>query len=127
VTVIDDRYNASPASVAGALRLLAGLPGRRLALLGKLAELGDFEREEHARAGETAAGCCDLLFTFGPTCRALAEAARQAGLAGVQWFETRDEAARAVAAALRDGDYLLVKGSRSEELEVVLPFFGAGP
>ncbi|MCC6381706.1 MAG: UDP-N-acetylmuramoylalanyl-D-glutamyl-2, 6-diaminopimelate--D-alanyl-D-alanine ligase, partial [Dehalococcoidia bacterium] len=126
-TILDDRYNSSPASLAGDLRLLGSLSGRRLALLGKMAELGDREEEEHRRAGRLAAASCDLLASFGEACRPLVEAARESGLAGARWFETREEAAAWLAPQLRAGDTLLVKGSRSEALETVLPLLEGAP
>ena len=120
-TVIDDRYNSSPASLVGALGMLAGLPGRRIAFLGRMAELGDFEEEEHRRAGTIAAGSCDILFCSGETCLPLAEAARVAGHGDVRWFETKEEAAAAAARILEPGDYVLVKASRGEAFETILP------
>lgn len=124
-TIIDDRYNSSPASLAGALLMLRGLPGRRIAFLGRMAELGGHELEEHRRAGEIAAASCDVLFCAGETCRALAEAARAAGHPDVRWFPTRDEAAAEAAAILRDGDVVLVKASRGEAFEAVIPVLEA--
>jgi UDP-N-acetylmuramoyl-tripeptide--D-alanyl-D-alanine ligase len=123
-TILDDSYNSSPASLAGALEHLAGLPGRHLALLGKMAELGEASEQEHRRLGAIAAGTTDILFTFGPDCEALAAGARDAGHHDVRWFSTRDEAAAAARETLREGDTILVKGSRSEELERVLPTLG---
>ncbi len=120
-TIIDDRYNSSPASLAGALEMLSKLPGRRIAFLGRMAELGAFEEAEHRKAGEVAAANCDLLVCVGPTCRALAEAATGAGLNEVHWFETKAEAASFVREGLRRGDYVLVKASRGEAFETVLP------
>jgi UDP-N-acetylmuramoyl-tripeptide--D-alanyl-D-alanine ligase len=120
-TIIDDRYNSSPASLAGALRMLAGLGGRRIALLGRMAELGEFEEREHRAAGEVAAASCDILVCSGETCRPLAEAARAAGHADVRWFATKEEAAAEVAGMLEAGDFVLVKASRGEEFETILP------
>ncbi len=121
-TIIDDRYNSSPISLAGAIAALGGLAGgRRIALLGKMAELGPHTVPEHERAGLVASRHCDWLFTFGPMTRPLFEAARAAGMGNAFWFETKEEAAAAVATILEPGDYVLVKGSRSEALETILP------
>jgi UDP-N-acetylmuramoyl-tripeptide--D-alanyl-D-alanine ligase len=120
-TIIDDRYNSSPASLTGALLMLRGLPGRRIAFLGRMAELGEHELEEHRKAGEIAASSCDVIFCSGQTCRALAEAARAAGHPDVRWFPSRDEAAAAAASLLREGDTVLVKASRGEAFEAVIP------
>ena len=68
---------------------------------------------------------CDILFTFGEVCRPLADAARAGGHDNVHWFASKDEAAAEAARLIREGDTVLVKGSRSEELETVLPFLGA--
>ena len=121
-TIIDDRYNSSPASLTGALRMLSGLPGRRIALIGRMAELGEFEEAEHRAAGTVAAVSCDILACSGEVCRALADAARAAGHADVRWFETKDEAAANVAADLQANDYVLVKASRGEAFETILHF-----
>jgi UDP-N-acetylmuramoyl-tripeptide--D-alanyl-D-alanine ligase len=123
-TIIDDRYNSSPASLAGALRMLAGLPGRRIALLGRMAELGEFEELEHRTAGAVAAQSCDILCCCGETCRPLAEAARAAGHTDVRWFATKDEAALNVAGELRADDVVLVKASRGEAFETILHYLG---
>lgn len=120
-TVIDDRYNSSPASLAGALEMLAHLPGRRVALIGKMAELGDYEEQEHRKIGILAASCCDEIAAFGETCRTVIDAARAAGATKASWYPTKEEAAEAVRRGLGEGDYVLVKGSRSEALETVLP------
>jgi len=120
-TILDDRYNSSPASLEGALRMLRRLPGRRIALLGRMAELGDHEEEEHRRMGEVAAECCDLLAAVSEPCRAMVEAARRAGLSDAAWYAEKDEAARAVATALRAEDHVLVKASRSQAFETILP------
>jgi len=123
-TLIDDRYNSSPASLQGALRMLGELPGRRIALLGRMAELGDFEQPEHRAAGKVAARSCDVLICSGETCRALAQAAREAGHADVRWFATKEDAARETVALLGDGVTVLVKASRGEAFETILPLLG---
>ncbi|MBA4180061.1 MAG: UDP-N-acetylmuramoylalanyl-D-glutamate--2,6-diaminopimelate ligase [Anaerolinea sp.] len=124
-TIIDDRYNSSPDSLAGALRMLGALPGRRIAFLGRMAELGDFELQQHLAAGEIAAENVDILVAVGETCRALAESATAAGLADVRWFATKEEAAAEVRATLLEGDTVLLKASRGEAFETILPMLGA--
>lgn len=120
-TIIDDRYNSSPSSLAGALRMLGGLPPRRIAFLGRMAELGEFEAGEHRKAGELAASQCDLLVTVGPAGALLAEAARQAGHPDVHAFDSKYDAAAYLAPLLHEGDTVLVKASRGEAFETVLP------
>ena len=119
--ILDDTYNASPASVAGALELLRGLGGRRIALLGEMAELGDRSEPEHRRIGAIAAGCCDMLVAAGEPCRLIVETARANGLAESHWFETKDEAAAFAASLLNEGDHVLVKASRGQAFEELLP------
>ena len=81
VTVVDDTYNASPRSVVAALDLLAGLPGRRGAVLGEMLELGEASDEGHRVVGEAAARTVDWLVVVGAGARAIAEGAAAAGLA----------------------------------------------
>jgi UDP-N-acetylmuramoyl-tripeptide--D-alanyl-D-alanine ligase len=126
-TILDDRYNSSPASLAGALRMLGRLHGRRIALLGRMAELGQFEADEHRKAGRIAAGNCDVLVAVGETCDLLVEEARAAGLADARWYASKDEAAAAVRAMLHDGDYVLVKASRSQAFETIIPLLEGTP
>jgi UDP-N-acetylmuramoyl-tripeptide--D-alanyl-D-alanine ligase len=126
-TIVDDRYNSSPASLAGALRLLRATPGRRIALLGKMAELGDFEEREHRSAGTLAAECVDLLVVVGETCRAMAEAAREAGHPATHWFPEKAEAARFVRELLGPGDTVLLKASRSQAFETIIPLLEGEP
>lgn len=126
-TILDDRYNSSPASLAGALRLLRDATGRRIALLGRMAELGDFEEQEHRAAGALAAECADVLIAVGETCRAMAQAARDAGMAQVHWFADKTDAARFVRGMLGPGDTVLLKASRSQEFETIIPLLEGQP
>jgi UDP-N-acetylmuramoyl-tripeptide--D-alanyl-D-alanine ligase len=120
-TIIDDCYNSSPASLAGALRMLGGLKGRRLALIGRMAELGEYEEEEHRRIGEVAAETCDILVAVGGPCRVTVETAKTSGLEDATWFADKQEAAAAVRTRLASGDFVLVKASRSQAFETILP------
>ncbi len=118
-TIIDDSYNASPASMLAALDLLSETPGRRIALLGQMRELGTEDRGGHERVGTYAAGKCDLLLVVGEEARVLADAARSAG-ANVEWLATAEEAAERLRKELRAGDHCLVKASRAVGLESVV-------
>jgi UDP-N-acetylmuramoyl-tripeptide--D-alanyl-D-alanine ligase len=122
VTLIDDSYNASPASVTAALDLLAGLPGRRIAVLGEMLELGKGAATGHRDVGTAAAATCDLLITVGPGASGIAAGARSAGLDGSRILEARDRDAAfdLLRSRLRDGDVVLVKASRGVELDLLV-------
>jgi UDP-N-acetylmuramoyl-tripeptide--D-alanyl-D-alanine ligase len=120
--LVDDCYNANPASMAAALRTLRDLSrGRRaLAALGDMLELGPEEEPAHRELGRLAAasGLAGLA-TFGPRSRLAHEAALAAGLPAGDALHTEDPAALAAwtRERLRPGDVLLVKGSRGMKLE----------
>jgi UDP-N-acetylmuramoyl-tripeptide--D-alanyl-D-alanine ligase len=126
VTILDDTYNASPAATIAALDLLAETPGRRLALLGDMLELGDVSADEHARVGHHAAGIVDALYTVGERARGIADAARDEDLAEVTHCASKEEAAERLQAELRPGDVLLVKASRALALETVVQAIARG-
>jgi len=119
-TVLDDAYNASPASMLAALGVLAEMPGRRLALLGDMLELGEAEAAGHRQVGEAAAKVVDALFTVGPRGVQIAAAARAAGAAFVRHFDSKEEAAAELRRLLGPGDVLLVKASHGLALETVV-------
>jgi UDP-N-acetylmuramoyl-tripeptide--D-alanyl-D-alanine ligase len=122
VTLIDDSYNASPASVTAALDLLAGLPGRRIAVLGEMLELGKGAVTGHREVGTAAAATCDLLVVVGPGAAGIAAGARAAGLDASRVLEVRDRemALEVLRVRLRDGDVVLVKASRGVELDLLV-------
>ncbi len=119
-TIIDDSYNASPPSVLAALDLLGELPGRRLALLGDMRELGPADEEGHRQVGVRAAATTDVLLLVGERAPLMAEAAREAGHRDVRVLLDKEEAAALLARELQPGDYLLVKASRALALETVV-------
>jgi UDP-N-acetylmuramoyl-tripeptide--D-alanyl-D-alanine ligase len=122
VTIVDDSYNASPGSVTAALELLAGLPGRRVAVLGEMLELGDAHETGHRAVGEAAANVVELLVVVGDGARQIAAGARDAGLAPdrVIRVANRDAALDALRPRLRDGDVVLVKASRGVALDLLV-------
>jgi UDP-N-acetylmuramoyl-tripeptide--D-alanyl-D-alanine ligase len=124
-TILDESYNASPASMLAALDLLSELPGRRIALLGDMLELGAAEDEGHQRVGERAATACDLLLTAGPRAASIAEAARCAGATDVRHLDSTDAAIETLRHELRAGDHLLIKASRAMVFEEVVSVLAA--
>ncbi len=119
VTLIDDSYNASPRSMVAALDLLAGLPGRRGAILGEMLELGDASEDGHRAVGEAAARTLDWLVVVGRNAAAIAEGALDAGLDPAQLHTAPDGDAvlATLPSRLRPGDVVLVKASRGIGLD----------
>lgn len=119
IRVLNDAYNANPASVRAALDTLAGLEGRRrVALLGDMLELGPTEVDLHQEVLEDALSHgFDLVGVCGP--RMTAAAARLA-VPHLLVFQDATALGNGVAALLRDGDLVLVKGSRGMAMERVL-------
>ncbi|MEK7247186.1 MAG: UDP-N-acetylmuramoyl-tripeptide--D-alanyl-D-alanine ligase, partial [Chloroflexota bacterium] len=120
-TIIDDSYNASPASMIAALDLLAESKAtRRIAVLGHMRELGDAENEGHELVGRHAATRCDVLIVSGDDARLLAEAARVAGHPDVRLVAAPEGTSEMLRKELRDGDVCLIKASRAVGLEAVV-------
>jgi UDP-N-acetylmuramoyl-tripeptide--D-alanyl-D-alanine ligase len=122
VTIVDDTYNASPRSVIAALDLLAGLPGRRGAVLGEMLELGEASEEGHYEVGEAAARTVDWLLVVGVGAAGIAEGAQAAGLpaSAIHRVQDADAALATLPPRLRDGDVVLVKASRGVALDTVV-------
>lgn len=113
--LIEDCYNANPIAMRAALADLAGRPGRRVAVLADMMELGPDEERFHREVGEVAAAQgIDLLIGVGE--RAAAYVAGADGLAAIH-VATVDDALEQVPGLLADGDVVLLKGSRSMRLE----------
>jgi len=119
VVMVDDTYNASPGSMVAALDLLAGLPGRRIAVLGEMLELGDRHDDGHRVVGEAAGGIVDRLIVVGDGATGIADGARSSGLDPSHITIVRDLEAVLdhLRPRLRDGDVILVKASRGIGLE----------
>ena len=121
-TILDDCYNASPDSVRAALALLESTPGRHIAVLGDMLELGAVEEEGHRQVGRAAAQSCDVLVTVGQRALHIAQAAAASGLPDAA-IETVPDNARAIAVLeriIRAGDTILVKGSRGMAMEEIV-------
>lgn len=112
-TVVNDAYNANPDSVEAAMRTVAAMPGRHIAVLGTMAELGPVEQEEHERIGRLAA---DLGFANVITVGDEPGIAAAAGPIGRNVVDP-DTAFTVVSGLVDDGDVVLVKASRAVGLE----------
>ncbi|MBS0470674.1 MAG: UDP-N-acetylmuramoylalanyl-D-glutamyl-2,6-diaminopimelate--D-alanyl-D-alanine ligase [Proteobacteria bacterium] len=119
VAVIDESYNANPASMAAALALLGAAKGRRIAVLGDMLEMGEGGLAHHAGlAAPIEAAGADLVFLNGPQMKALWDklpASRRGA-----WAETSAEIAPQLLAALKPGDTVLVKGSNGSRMAVIV-------
>ena len=119
-TLIDDTYNASPASMRAALDLLGEVAGRKVAVLGDMRELGGAEAEGHREVGRLAAEVADVIYAVGELGRWIGDAAIQAGHGDVHISVDKDAVADELARSLQPGDVVLLKGSRALELETLL-------
>ncbi len=123
-TLLDDTYNASPASTLAALNLLADLPvgnGRRIAVLGDMLELGSYEEEGHRIVGARVADVADSLITVGQRARLIAAEAVASGLPAtkVQAVADSETALVRLRSMLGPGDVVLVKGSRASHMDEI--------
>ena len=125
VRIINDAYNASPDSVAAALRTLAQITGpdeRTVAVLGAMSELGEFAGEEHDRIGELAVRLrIQRIVVVGEEARRiyLAAVAEGSWSSEAVYFETADEAYDYLVGELRDGDRVIVKSSNAAGLRTL--------
>jgi len=129
VRVLDDAYNANADSVVAALQTLLELPckGRRVAVLGDMAELGAHSEAGHEEIGRRAAELgVGQLFAVGRMAPVMARAARGAGLNRVFEFVDVETAAAAVKSFVKSGDVVLLKASRATRLERIGEVLRAG-
>jgi UDP-N-acetylmuramoyl-tripeptide--D-alanyl-D-alanine ligase len=115
--VIDDTYNANPASLYSALQVLASMQGKAWLVLGDMKELGEDSRKLHAEVGDAARALgVKRIFAIGEMSRFTADAFGS----GAEHFEDRTSLIKALKSELRPGINCLVKGSRSMGMEQVV-------
>jgi UDP-N-acetylmuramoyl-tripeptide--D-alanyl-D-alanine ligase len=115
--IIDDTYNANPASLAAGIQVLASFAGKQILVLGEMGELGEGAITLHAEAGHAAkAGGVDALYTVGP----MAKAAAKAFGKGAQYFNNQETAIAALQTELTPNVTVLLKGSRLSHMEQVV-------
>lgn len=124
-TIIKDCYNAGPESMEAALNVLGNKPGRRVAVLGDMLELGDCTQAEHYKIGRIAAEKADMVFAYGPHADRVRDGTITGGMPDDKGmaFETQEELVKALCNAVRPGDVLLFKASRGMHLERALDAF----
>lgn len=121
--VYDDSYNSNPKAADLALQIIEESQGfgRKIAILGDMLELGSDEAKFHETVGMQAAlHHVDLLMTVGPLSRYMAAAAKKSGVPEVIVAENSDEAGRKALQIVKQGDLVLVKGSRGMKMETVI-------
>lgn len=120
IHIIDDTYNASPTSTIAALQTLDEVSrGRRVAVLGGMLELGPRTEAGHREVGVAALGLCDLVIAVGDLAKTIALESEQGGLP-TYWCENNSIALQLLAAVVRVGDTILVKGSRGLKMEEIV-------
>ena len=123
IDFIDDSYNANPDSMRAAVQTLAAMAcgGRRVAVLGGMAELGEFAEEEHRKLGaEAAAAGIDYVLGVGELAAPITSGRESDS---VRHFESQEACAAFLKEHATAGDLVLVKGSRSSSMELVLTEF----
>ncbi len=120
--ILDDTYNSSPPSALAALNLLNDLPGRKVAVLGDMLELGDYEEEGHLKVGCRAADVVSELIAVGSLRKIIAHGAEICGLPTDRIHTVADSpaAVKVLLDILQPKDVVLVKGSRGMKMEAIV-------
>jgi len=120
--ILDDTYNASPESMLAALNLLDELGGRKIAVLGDMLELGQYERQGHEMVGLRAAQVSDTLLTLGERGHMIAAAAHRAGLrkSSILEFDELDQVVDWLNENLSKDDSVLIKGSHGLRMDRIV-------
>ena len=125
IGILNDAYNANPASMEAAITTLAQIKdgGERIAVLGDMFELGKHSAQQHLKIGEyVARQKISALYLLGPMAQRVRQGALRGGMAADHIFVGKDHKAivRQLRTRLGSGDWLLIKGSRGMKMEKVL-------
>ena len=120
--LVDDSYNANPASVVCALQVLSKMAAkRRIVILGDMLELGATSRLLHEKVGVQMRELgVDVLYVYGKDVKYTAQSAKRSGVECVREFQDKSEMITAVKRLLKEGDVILIKGSRAMGMEEVV-------
>ena len=123
IRVLDDTYNANPDSMVAALRTLAKMPteGLRIAVLGRMGELGAESESGHRRVGEAAGRLgIQCVIGVGEEAAFISDSAKQHGVDKIFQVSSISEAVGLLRSLAHQGDVVLVKGSRSARMEKIV-------
>jgi len=122
--ILDDSQSATVFSMIEAIETLGAIPGfkRKIAVLGDIMGVGKYTVEAHEAVGERVAKKADLLFTFGLRAKFIAEAAQIKGMPieNIFQFDTIEEGKLKLQAEIREGDLILIDGSKEMEMEKIV-------
>lgn len=122
--ILNDSYEVSPASMMSALQTLDELDseGRKIAVLGDMMGIGKYTEHSHRAVGEAASKFADLLFCIGPRAKFIADEATKRGFSKEKIFElnSADEAGKVIQNEIKEGDLILIKGSKEIKLEKIV-------
>ncbi|MFA6526745.1 MAG: Mur ligase family protein [Candidatus Buchananbacteria bacterium] len=128
--IIDDSYNASPESTVAAVNVLGEIKvnGKKIAVLGDMLELGDYETKGHQEVGQAIIeNKIDELVVVGARAKIIARTAGDAGMKNIKNFDTSIEAGEYLLNVVKTGDLILVKGSQGMRMERVSKVLLADP
>ncbi|MBR1647075.1 MAG: UDP-N-acetylmuramoyl-tripeptide--D-alanyl-D-alanine ligase [Selenomonadaceae bacterium] len=122
LTIVNDAYNASPASMRVAIRTAAEIySGKKFAVLGDMLELGSLSEKVHREIGaELVENKFDTLIAIGNLGKFIADGARDAGLKNVYVVDSHEDAAKKILELVRDGDTILFKASHAMHMEKII-------
>ncbi|MFH1446550.1 MAG: UDP-N-acetylmuramoyl-tripeptide--D-alanyl-D-alanine ligase [Chloroflexota bacterium] len=120
--LLDDTYNASPPSTLAALNLLHDLEGYKIAVLGDMLELGQYEHQGHVMVGIRAAEVADEIVLVGERSKITVKAAISVGFLAnkIHWFADATQATEYLRFTLKEGDVALIKGSHSMQMDKIV-------
>ena len=119
--IIDDSYNAAPASMESAIKTLMHTKGdRKIAVLGGMNELGNKSEEAHREVGKCVAESgADMLIAVGMKTLAMVDEAKKYGMTLASWYKDGDELVADAGRIFKPGDIVLIKGSNATGLSKV--------
>jgi UDP-N-acetylmuramoyl-tripeptide--D-alanyl-D-alanine ligase len=121
--IIDDSFNSNPSSALAALETVEKLEAlRKIAILGDMLELGKYSKDGHRKVGERIPKSVDMVFCYGKTAECFCETARRHGMKQdkIFHFDDKNELTIKLRDVVREGDVILVKGSRAMKMEDVV-------